>query len=186
VRCRNNEQNRINNRHVATTNKIESTTDMSKQQTKLNPQQRCRNNEQNRINNRHAATTNRTGSTSKHTATISRHTVMINRTAATISKVDGSRTIGRISWELNVETFPQARLLPLRTFLTSRAQTSDLGDTEVAGRCRPLQLKVIRSRAFSEPFHFLLKLLSDSQRFPGLECSWCEKVSGTFRSSLKN
>jgi hypothetical protein len=55
---RNNEQNRIINSRVATTNKTESTTDMQPQQTEPDQQQTCRNDQQNRINNRHAATTN--------------------------------------------------------------------------------------------------------------------------------
>jgi hypothetical protein len=41
--CRNNQQNRINNGHVAITNKIESTTDMPQQATQSNQQQTCHN-----------------------------------------------------------------------------------------------------------------------------------------------
>jgi hypothetical protein len=62
VRCRNNQQNRINNRHAATTRKTRSKTDIPQQQTKPDQKQTCRNNEQNQINNRHAGTTNKTRS----------------------------------------------------------------------------------------------------------------------------
>jgi hypothetical protein len=57
---RNNKQNRINNKYVATMNKTGSTTYISQQRTKPDQQQICRNTEQNRINNRHVATTKKT------------------------------------------------------------------------------------------------------------------------------
>jgi hypothetical protein len=58
--CGNNEQNRINDRHVAATNRHSATTN---RRTEPDQQQTCQNNEQKRINNRHAATTNKIRST---------------------------------------------------------------------------------------------------------------------------
>jgi hypothetical protein len=78
---RTNKQNRIENRHVLTTNKIGSETDMSQQQIK--PDQ-----------NRHAATTNKTESTThipqqhtyrnnKQNRTKTRHVATMNKTEST-------------------------------------------------------------------------------------------------------
>jgi hypothetical protein len=61
--CRNNEQKRINDRHVATSNRTGSTTDMSQLSIKADQQQTCDNNKQNRINNRDVETTNKIEST---------------------------------------------------------------------------------------------------------------------------
>jgi hypothetical protein len=83
--CGNNEQNRVNNRHAATTDKIGLTTAMPEQKTKPDQQQTCRNNEQDRINNRHATTTSRHAT---HTATTNKHaihTAITNKHAATNS-----------------------------------------------------------------------------------------------------